>query len=60
MGELINLCFNSGNKEFIWITRSDDIWTNSHEKSRFSFNKASLKLAISYFIDSFYFTFGII
>ena len=56
MRELINFCFDGGNKEFIDITRYGAIWTNSGEKYRLYFNGTSLKLAINYLIDNSYLT----
>ena len=58
MGELINFCFNGGDKEFIGITRYGAIWTNSQEKYKLYFNKITLKLAINYLLDNCYFTLG--
>ena len=48
MEELINFCFNDGDREFIVITRYGSIWASNHGKYRLSFNKTSLKLAINY------------
>ena len=44
-GELINICCNGGDKQFFWVTRYGTIWTNNQQKSRFYFNKPSLKLS---------------
>ena len=56
MRELIKFCFNGDVKEFIGITRYGAIWITSWEKYELSFNKTSLKLAISYLIDNSCFT----
>ena len=57
MSELINFCFNGGNKAFTGITRFGAIWTNSREEHSLPFNKTSLKVAISYLQNHSYFTF---
>ena len=56
MGKLINFFLNVGDKEFIVLTKYDAIWTNSRQKYKLSFNKASLKLAINYLLNIHYFT----
>ena len=55
MGELINFCFNSGDKEFIGVVRYGAIWTNSQGKWRLSFNKTFLKLVINCLLNNSYF-----
>lgn len=47
MGELVNFYFNGDDKELILIITFGTIWTNSQEKYRLPFKKASLKLLIN-------------
>ena len=56
--ELINCCFNGGDRQLIGITRYGAFWTNSQEKHRSFFNKTFLKLAIDYLLDNSYFALG--
>ena len=56
--ELINFCFNDGDKEFIGITRYGAIYTNNQQKYRLSFNQTSLKSAINYLLDNRYLALG--
>ena len=56
--ELIKFCLNGREKEFIGISKHDAIWTNNQQKYRFSVDKTSLKLAIDYLLDNWYFTLG--
>ena len=56
MTELVNFCFNGGNKEFIGITRYGAIWTKSREKQKLPFNKTPLQLAINYLLGNSHLT----
>ena len=56
MEELINDCFNGGDKEFICITIYGAISTNSPLKCRLCFNETSSKLAINCLLNGSYFT----
>ena len=58
MSELINFCFNGGDKEYIGIYRGNGVWTNDQGKYNITFNKKNLKLAINYLLDNCYFTLG--
>ena len=48
MGELINFYFPGADEELFGITRYGTIWTNNQQKYKLSFNKTSLKLALTY------------
>ena len=58
MGELINFCFNSGDKRIVGVTRYGAIWTNSREKHIFSFDQISSKLPINCLLDNACLTLG--
>ena len=54
MGELINFCFNGGDKVLNGITKPDASWTNDQQKYNLSFNETPFKLAINCLLDNFY------
>ena len=58
VAELINFCFNGGDKEFIGVTRYGVILTNGRGKYRLPINKTSLKSDPNYLQGNSYFTLG--
>ena len=56
--ELINFCFKGGEKEFIAVTKFRATWTDNNTKFKITFDKAFLKLAITFLLDNFFFDFG--
>ena len=57
MGELIDFCFKGREKHFISVMKFGATWTDIKNKLRITFDKSSLKLAINFLLDNFYFFF---
>ena len=58
MRKLINFYFKDGEKKFIAVTKFGATWTDKRKQSKITFDKASLKLAITFFFDKCFFDFG--
>ena len=57
MRELINFYFKGGEKEFIVVAKFGATWTDNRNKFKITFDKASLKLAITFLLDNCFFFF---
>ena len=57
MRELINFYFKGGEKEFIVVAKFSATWTDNRNKFKITFDKASLKLAITFLLDNCFFFF---
>ena len=56
--KLINFCFKGGEKQVIVVSKLGATWTDSKNKFRITFDKASLKLSINFLLDNCFFNFG--
>ena len=58
MKDLINFCFKGSKKEFIAAGNFDATWADNENKFNITFDKASLKLAIDFYLDNCLLNFG--
>ena len=56
--ELIHFCFIGGEKQFIAVIKFGAIQTDDKNRFKTKFVKATLKLAINFLLDNFFFNFG--
>ena len=58
MEELMLFCCYGGDNDSSGITRYSTIWSSNQQEHRLTFNKRSLRSAITYLLGNCYFTMG--
>ena len=58
MKEAVDFCFKDRQRKYMTITKYGETWVNNTNKYNISFDKKTLKLAINYLLDQYFFDVG--
>ena len=58
LNDLIDLCFNGGNRELLSVTKSGARWVSQPSTKGLTFTKDTFKEAVKYLMNNCYFTLG--
>ena len=58
LNSLVDFCFDGGTSDYIAVTNYGARWVTNPSKSKFMYNKSSIKLALRYLMSNCFFTFG--